>query len=252
MTLAETMFVAGCLCWRVSHLSGSTGSTQPHTHKITRQDSVECVKCLLKFRAVVAGPLQRLAWLTFVANYATRCLSTLLRSPWLAPESVLSHRILSSLEVFAICSPALTRVEKQAYVLPCRPWLAPESVLADAGVELGVNYPLPIISLEESRAQVAHACSVIQQSLVWGHSDAVKIPYRPASTANTTRTPSSAPHPRCAHLFIAFWACSSRLRSVPDGHSVSRLPLVRARLSSHPTAEIRMLTTTKILERLCV
>eukprot|EP00891_Asterochloris_glomerata_P002034 jgi/Astpho2/2034/Aster-00531 len=74
-----------------------------------------------------------------------------------------------------------------------RPWEAPESILADAGVELDGNYPNPIISLENSENHVVHACSVIEQSLAWGHA-APKVPYRPASYAglsNNAPTPSS-------------------------------------------------------------
>lgn len=38
--------------------------------------------------------------------------------------------------------------------LPCRPWEAPAHVLSDAGVDLGVNYEWPIITMDESRKQV--------------------------------------------------------------------------------------------------
>lgn len=48
----------------------------------------------------------------------------------------------------------------------CRPWEAPENLLTDAGVELGVNYPLPVISLEESEHALSQAMAAIQQSLV--------------------------------------------------------------------------------------
>ena len=48
----------------------------------------------------------------------------------------------------------------------CRPWEAPEHLLADAGVELGVNYPLPVITLEESEHALSQAMAAIQQSLV--------------------------------------------------------------------------------------
>ncbi|KAK9843673.1 hypothetical protein WJX81_001963 [Elliptochloris bilobata] len=47
-----------------------------------------------------------------------------------------------------------------------RPWEAPPALLADAGVELGVNYPLPLITLEESRAALARASAVIEQAMV--------------------------------------------------------------------------------------
>lgn len=41
-------------------------------------------------------------------------------------------------------------------------------MLADAGVELGINgnYPLPVISIEESEQALAQAMATIQQSLV--------------------------------------------------------------------------------------
>ena len=39
-------------------------------------------------------------------------------------------------------------------------------MLADAGVELGVNYPLPVISIEESEEALAQAMATIQESLV--------------------------------------------------------------------------------------
>jgi hypothetical protein len=41
-------------------------------------------------------------------------------------------------------------------------------MLADAGVELGItgNYPMPVISIEESEQALAQAMATIQQSLV--------------------------------------------------------------------------------------
>jgi hypothetical protein len=57
----------------------------------------------------------------------------------------------------------------------CRPWEAPESLLDDAGVELGINYPYPIVSVEDSEAALARAAAVLQQSLV-DHSDEVRRP----------------------------------------------------------------------------
>jgi hypothetical protein len=49
-----------------------------------------------------------------------------------------------------------------------QPWLAPESVLADAGVELGVNYPWPVMEVEESAAALKAADAVVQACLVRG------------------------------------------------------------------------------------
>lgn len=46
-----------------------------------------------------------------------------------------------------------------------RPWEAPEQVLADAGVEMGVTYPYPVISLEESEEHLKRAAQIIQETL---------------------------------------------------------------------------------------
>ena len=48
----------------------------------------------------------------------------------------------------------------------CRPWEAPEKVLQDAGVELGVTYPYPIISQEESQKTLEYAAKIIQKTLL--------------------------------------------------------------------------------------
>ena len=47
----------------------------------------------------------------------------------------------------------------------CSPWEAPDQVLADAGVELGVTYPFPVISIEESEEHLQMAAQVIQDTL---------------------------------------------------------------------------------------
>ncbi|CAL8468600.1 g8140 [Coccomyxa elongata] len=73
-----------------------------------------------------------------------------------------------------------------------RPWEAPEHVLQDAGVELGVNYPYPVVTTEESEATLARASEVIQQSIVTHNSD---VPYRPASDPSALRASHSAPTP---------------------------------------------------------
>lgn len=69
-----------------------------------------------------------------------------------------------------------------------QPWLAPESVLADAGVELGANYPFPVISQEESAAALAAATAVVAQCQRGGSSAAAGVaastgPFRPATAA---------------------------------------------------------------------
>ena len=52
---------------------------------------------------------------------------------------------------------------------PCRPWEAPRGILIDAGVELGVNYPEPIIDEDESREALAHVSAIIAQSVCGGN-----------------------------------------------------------------------------------
>ncbi|MGB2466377.1 MAG: FAD-binding domain-containing protein, partial [Porticoccaceae bacterium] len=37
------------------------------------------------------------------------------------------------------------------------PWLAPANILAAAGVEMGVNYPTPIVDVKESRERALAA-----------------------------------------------------------------------------------------------
>lgn len=43
------------------------------------------------------------------------------------------------------------------------PWNAPESVLQAAGIELGSNYPLPIVGLDEAKARLEEALSEMWQ-----------------------------------------------------------------------------------------
>lgn len=47
-------------------------------------------------------------------------------------------------------------------------------MLEDAGVELGINYPYPVVTAEESEAALARANKVIQQSLIGQNSDSVR------------------------------------------------------------------------------
>jgi len=46
------------------------------------------------------------------------------------------------------------------------PWEAPADVLADAGVELGVNYPWPVVDLEESKEALAAVVKIVEESKV--------------------------------------------------------------------------------------
>ena len=41
------------------------------------------------------------------------------------------------------------------------PWEAPKNILKDAGIELGYNYPLPVVDLQESRNKALEAYSSI-------------------------------------------------------------------------------------------
>lgn len=81
--------------------------------------------------------------------------------------------------------PSLSRVP--AKYIHC-PWNAPDHVLEDAGVELGDNYPLPIILPDDSRSQVQFACTVIEQSLSSKTEAAAsaRLPFRPASKAGAS------------------------------------------------------------------
>ncbi|KAG7672050.1 hypothetical protein Ndes2526B_g06988 [Nannochloris sp. 'desiccata'] len=44
------------------------------------------------------------------------------------------------------------------------PWEAPPHVLADAGVELGVNYPWPVVDMEESKEALAAVVKIVEES----------------------------------------------------------------------------------------
>lgn len=46
-----------------------------------------------------------------------------------------------------------------------RPWEASEQMLADAGVELGVTYPYPVVTLAESEKHLKIAAKVIHETL---------------------------------------------------------------------------------------
>uniref|UniRef100_A0A061S2Y5 Cryptochrome 1 n=1 Tax=Tetraselmis sp. GSL018 TaxID=582737 RepID=A0A061S2Y5_9CHLO len=54
--------------------------------------------------------------------------------------------------------PVLSRLPSKYIHCPSE---APPALLQDAGVELGTNYPYPIVSIEKSRRQVQYACEVI-------------------------------------------------------------------------------------------
>ena len=44
------------------------------------------------------------------------------------------------------------------------PWEAPPEVLADAGVELGVNYPWPVVDMEDSKSALASVVKVVEEA----------------------------------------------------------------------------------------
>lgn len=44
-----------------------------------------------------------------------------------------------------------------------KPWLAPKAVLQEAGIELGNNYPWPIVDIQESRQQALEAFQLIKE-----------------------------------------------------------------------------------------
>eukprot|EP00887_Chlorella_sp_A99_P005593 scaffold1.g5593.t1 len=78
--------------------------------------------------------------------------------------------------------------------LPARfihaPWEAPEHVLDDAGVELGVNYPLPVVTVEESKSVLAATVDVVERSKVSSGTAATSGPFRPATTAPPNVAPA--------------------------------------------------------------
>ena len=43
------------------------------------------------------------------------------------------------------------------------PWEAPQSILKQANVELGVNYPLPIVNLKQSREEALAAFKSLRE-----------------------------------------------------------------------------------------
>jgi len=57
--------------------------------------------------------------------------------------------------------PALARMPSK--YIHC-PHEAPPGILMDAGVDLGINYPFPVISTEESTTRLSYACEVIARS----------------------------------------------------------------------------------------
>lgn len=62
--------------------------------------------------------------------------------------------------------------------MPFRPWAAPPEVLSEAGVELGENYPAPVVTLQESQV-------------------------RTRTKSRWTSTPrSDSPHPRDSTFFV--------------------------------------------------
>lgn len=77
--------------------------------------------------------------------------------------------------------PVLARLPRQ-YIH--EPWTAPQQVLDEAGVELGVNYPFPVIELYESRRLLDAAKDVVDAALNTIHKTEAAAgqhrgPYRP-------------------------------------------------------------------------
>lgn len=63
------------------------------------------------------------------------------------------------------------------------PWRAPPAVLEAAGVCLGVDYPTPIVTLDESEAALAHAWGVVLRCSGQDATAAAAGPYRAPSKA---------------------------------------------------------------------
>lgn len=81
--------------------------------------------------------------------------------------------------------PELGRLEPQWVH---EPWLAPKRALDAAGVHLGCEYPAPILTIEESRAALAHAYGVVLKCQAQRR--AGDEPYRLPSVPVQARAPS--------------------------------------------------------------
>lgn len=84
----------------------------------------------------------------------------------------------------------------------CRPWEAPEQVLQDAGVELGVTYPYPIISQEDSQKTLEWASQVIQKTLLNNVNAKVDCLILHCFDLSYFGQPSN-PHPLRCHVFYS-------------------------------------------------
>ncbi|GLI62187.1 hypothetical protein VaNZ11_004772, partial [Volvox africanus] len=78
------------------------------------------------------------------------------------------------------------------------PWKASPQVLAAADVELGCNYPLPIISRNDAHANVKYACAVLDKCVVAQSSESSgRYPYRaptfPAAVAGAGASSGANP-----------------------------------------------------------
>lgn len=84
------------------------------------------------------------------------------------------------------------------------PWKAPDHILLDAGVELGYNYPLPVVSMDQSKQDVQMASSVVERCCS-GSQLARKEPYRPPSD------------PAVLHVFLAHGEDFNWVFQYPEG-----------------------------------
>jgi len=62
------------------------------------------------------------------------------------------------------------------------PWKAPRQVLDDAGVELGDDYPYPVIEFEMAQKTLSKVADAVGTSSIGNQQDASSGPYRPATT----------------------------------------------------------------------
>mmetsp|Transcript_13331 Transcript_13331/g.37696 ORF Transcript_13331/g.37696 Transcript_13331/m.37696 type:complete len:199 (+) Transcript_13331:1829-2425(+) len=97
-------------------------------------------------------------------NYVRKWLPSLARLPLKyihRPSNVRACSAVHGAMIVSMPVEACCCLHLGLLTLGCDNSQAPSSVLSDAGVELGVNYPYPIVSPEESARRVQYASEVI-------------------------------------------------------------------------------------------
>lgn len=73
------------------------------------------------------------------------------------------------------------------------PWDAPVPVLKSAGVDLGSNYPMPIIDIDEARDRLTEAIMVMQENEAAGRAESTtEVVFDNSDTTSHLATPKAA------------------------------------------------------------